>query len=105
MWRSMRVAWLLDWLRSLSTSIRRSSGRAAQRSATSALHRFTMAEVAAAISLVALAFALIVTRKLLTPRELTQETQGVTSPDAGVSVQQDLVQPALRGRREEPPVR
>ena len=62
--RPSQVSWLLRGLRSLARRLQRFSVRAARRASASALQRFTLAQCAAALALVALTFALLVARKL-----------------------------------------
>ena len=77
------VSWLVRWSRWLADGLQRISVRAARRAATSVLQRFTLAQCAAALALVALTFALLVARKLSPPAGgAASESNGVAPFDA-----------------------
>jgi hypothetical protein len=104
MWRPWLVVPVLRWLRSLFTGIQGLAARAARRSSASALRRFTLAQSAAALALVALTFALLVTRKLsLSLGTPAAESPGVTPFDAGAprgqgSIDAGAREPALESQ-------
>src|SRR5919205_1030769 len=90
----MLPPWLVRLVRgwrALFTGFQRLSTRAARRASASALRRFTLAQCAAALALLALTFALLVTRKLATSTgTLSSESNGFTLYDAGPAPRQDV---------------
>jgi hypothetical protein len=82
---------MLNWWRSLFTWMRRLSARAARRASASALRRFTLAQCAAALALVALTFALLTSRKMSLSLETPPaEPHSVAPLDAGAPLGQDV---------------
>jgi len=97
MWRPWLVSRLPRWLRSLAGSVQRLSTRAARRASASALQRFTLAQCAAALALVALTFALLVARKLSTASgNPPMESRRAAQFDAGTARGQDVNDEARR---------
>lgn len=104
MWRPGLVSWLLRQWRSLSAGLQHLSARAARRSSASALQRFTLAQSAAAIALVALTFALLVSRKLsMSSGQPGAESNGVAPFDAGAPPRPDMSDASEREPAKELP--